>query len=92
MSKRLPHHHKDKKTSVVVNARMMKLMQMAMMLQTSKVTVAQIAKRLDMCARSVYRYIDILEAMDIAIEKDFYNKYFIAQDLCPLCGSEVKHG
>lgn len=87
-----PNRKDDDRHVIIAQAKMLRLMQMIVLLQSSAFTIAQLAKRFDMCERSVYRYIKIMEALDFLVDKDFDNRYFIQKtNRCPLCGGELHH-
>lgn len=82
----------DVRNVFIAQAKMMKLMQMITMLQSSRFTIVELAQRFDQSERSVYRYLNILEVLDFPIEKDFDGKFFICEtNTCPLCGGELHH-
>jgi proteasome accessory factor C len=68
----------EKKTeSILPHGRLMRLFQIIAVLKTGHWTIQQLAERFDTSARTVYRYIHLLEEVDFLIEKDFQNRYFI---------------
>jgi predicted AAA+ superfamily ATPase len=76
----------------IAQGRMMRFLEIIALLHNARWKVTDLAKRFDLSERTIYRYFDIMETLDIAIEKDFNDNWFLAQDNCPLCGQEVKHG
>lgn len=79
------------RNAFIVQAKMMRVFKLIIKLQTEKKTIKQLAEHFDQSERTIYRYINLLDALDISIDKDFNGMYFIAADACPLCGSEVCH-
>jgi proteasome accessory factor C len=68
----------EKKTdSILPHGRLMRLFQIIAVLKSGHWTIQQLAERFDTSARTVYRYIHLLEEVDFLIEKDFQNRYFI---------------
>jgi hypothetical protein len=75
--------------------RMLKLMGIIHLLLKGKWTAKQIADRFDTNVRTVYRYIQIIEAMGYDIDKTIAfrdRKYFLNDTYCPVCRREVSHG
>lgn len=82
---------KDVKHLFVAQAKLMRLMELIMLLQSARFTVEELAEHFDQCERTVYRYINLLESLEFGIEKDFNKRYFIVEHTCPLCGGELHH-
>lgn len=57
-------------------------------------TIKFIESKTGASSRSVYRYLKLFETqLGIPIDKTFHGqKYFLASDVCPCCGKEVKNG
>jgi len=72
--------------NVVSAAKMLRLLELIKVLCINRLTVRQIMERFDIGKRTVYRYITLLEFMEVVVEKDFNNKFFIVDGGCPLCG------
>lgn len=69
------------------HAKMIKIIEMIVLLQSSRFTISDLALRFNQSERSVYRYLSAMEALDFPVEKDFSGKYFICDTTtCPLCG------
>jgi proteasome accessory factor C len=66
-----------KADSILPHGRLMRLFQIIAVLKSGHWTIQQLAERFDTSARTVYRYIHLLEEVDFLIEKDFQNRYFI---------------
>jgi transcriptional antiterminator len=77
----------DSVTSFIAMGRMYRMMELIHLLIKKRWTIEQLAKQLDICTRTVYRHIDMIEALGYCVDKDFSNKYFIAAETCPLCGA-----
>src|SRR5687767_10107060 len=68
----------SKKTeSIIPQAKLLRLFQIIGVLKSGHWTIKQLAERFDTSERTIYRYINLLEAVDFLIEKDFDNRYFI---------------
>ena len=57
-----------------------KILRINGMLKRERLTVAQLAKRMVVSDRTMYRYFEYFESAGIEIEKDFKNRYFIAAE------------
>jgi predicted DNA-binding transcriptional regulator YafY len=67
-----------KKTeSIIPQAKLLRLFQIIAVLKTGHWTISQLAQRFDTSARTIYRYLNLLDEVDFLLEKDFDNKYFI---------------
>lgn len=64
---------------------------MAQALGSSKHTIDELARMLDVSTRTVHRYILILEDMEIPVEKGFDGRLFLVPGICPLCRREAHH-
>lgn len=85
-----PNRLREMHFSYVAEAKLRRLIELIILLQSSRMTVPQLADRIDHSERTVYRYIKLLESVDFVIEKDFEDRYFIVKN--PLCGGELHHG
>jgi hypothetical protein len=70
----------------IAQAKMLKLFKLIRILCNNRYTIKEMADQLDTSERTIYRHISLLEFMDISLDKDFDDKYFIVQGCCPLCG------
>lgn len=75
----------------IPQAKMLRILQLIIYLNRPR-TIVQIASKLNVSPRTAYRYLKIFEEGGIAIDKNFHDQYFIAQDTCPICGKEGRHG
>jgi len=66
-----------KPESIIPQAKLLRLFQIISMLKTGRWSVKSIAQRHDTSERTIYRYINLLEAVDFPVEKGFDNLYFI---------------
>lgn len=66
-----------KPESIIPQAKLLRLFQIISMLKTGRWSIKSIAQRHDTSERTIYRYINLLEAVDFPIEKGFDNLYFI---------------
>jgi proteasome accessory factor C len=67
-----------KKTeSIIPQAKLLRLFQIIAVLKSGHWTIKQLAERFDTSERTIYRYINLLEAVDFLLEKDFENRFFI---------------
>jgi proteasome accessory factor C len=65
-------------TSLIPQARLLKLFQIIAVLKSGHFTIKQLAGRFDSSERTIYRYIQLLEEANFLVEQDFHNRYFIA--------------
>src|SRR4051812_30466126 len=73
----------------IAQARLLRLLALLnLLLSGHKFTIKQIADRLETSQRSTYRYINLLESVGICIDKDWANRFFLAQDSCPVCNNK----
>ena|GEM_PF-124790 len=63
--------------SIIPQAKLLRLFQIIAVLKSGHWTIHQLAERFDTSARTIYRYLNLLEAVDFLVEKDFENRYFI---------------
>jgi proteasome accessory factor C len=63
---------------LIPQARLLKLFQIIAVLKSGHFTIKQLADRFDSSARTIYRYISLLEEANFLVEQDFTNRYFIA--------------
>jgi len=63
--------------SPIPQAKMLRVFKIIALLKNGHWTIAQLASRLDMNRRSIYRYLKLLEAIDFNVDKDFQDRYFI---------------
>lgn len=66
-----------KTESIIPQAKLLRLFQIIAVLKAGHWTIHQLAERFDTSARTIYRYINLLEEVDFLVEKDFDNRYFI---------------
>lgn len=66
-----------KPESIIPQAKLLKLFQIMAVLKTDRWTIRNLSGRFETSERTIYRYIKLLEEVDIPIEKGFDNKYFI---------------
>jgi proteasome accessory factor C len=63
--------------SIIPQTKLLRLFQIISVLKTGRWSIASLAERFDTSGRTIYRYIRLLEEVELLIEKDFDNKYFI---------------
>jgi proteasome accessory factor C len=66
-----------KPESIIPQAKLLRLFQIIAMLKTGRWSIKSIAERHDTSSRTIYRYLNLLEAVDFPVEKGFDNLYFI---------------
>lgn len=77
----------------IAQAKLMRLIELIMFLQSARFTISQLADLMDTSNRTVYRYLNLLESLEFGVEKDFEGRYFMVEETCPLCGSKhTDHG
>jgi proteasome accessory factor C len=69
---------RKKPEPLIPQARLLKLFQIIAVLKSGHFTIKQLAERFDSSARTIYRYISLLEEANFLVEQDFQNRYFIA--------------
>jgi proteasome accessory factor C len=69
---------RKKPEPLIPQARLLKLFQIIAVLKSGHFTIKQLADRFDSSARTIYRYISLLEEANFLVEQDFQNRYFIA--------------
>jgi hypothetical protein len=60
-------------------------------LQKERRTINELALEFGANRRTIYRYLNLMDSLDIDIDQDFDGKYFIVDNACPICGKEHKH-
>jgi proteasome accessory factor C len=70
--------NRKKPEPLIPQARLLKLFQIIAVLKSGHFTIKQLAERFDSSARTIYRYVSLLEEANFLIEQDFQNRYFIA--------------
>lgn len=68
---------KKKTESIIPQTKLLRLFQIIAVLKTGRWTIKSLAERFDTSERTIYRYIKLLEEVELLIEKDFDGKYFI---------------
>ncbi len=66
-----------KTESIIPQTKLLRLFQIIAVLKTGRWTIKSLAERFDTSERTIYRYIKLLEEIELLIEKDFDGKYFI---------------
>jgi len=66
-----------KPESIIPQARLLRLFQIIAVLKSGRWSIRRLAERFDTSERTIYRYIHLLEEVQLLIEKDFDNNYFI---------------
>lgn len=67
----------SKTESIIPQTKLLRLFQIIAVLKTGRWTIKSLAERFDTSERTIYRYIKLLEEVELLIEKDFDGKYFI---------------
>jgi predicted DNA-binding transcriptional regulator YafY len=68
----------SKKTdSIIPQTKLLRLFQIIAVLKTGRWSIKSLAERFDTSERTIYRYVKLLEEVELLIEKDFDGKYFI---------------
>ncbi len=80
---------KGKKTdSIIPQTKLLRLFQIISVLKTGRWSIKSLAERFDTSERTIYRYVKLLEEVELLIEKDFDGKYFIHSSADELGNSE----
>ena len=66
-----------KSDSIIPQTKLLRLFQIISVLKTGRWSIKSLAERFDTSERTIYRYIRLLEELELLIEKDFDGKYFI---------------
>lgn len=61
----------------IEQAKLLRVLQIIEKMKTSKITIAQMTEAWDISERTAYRYIRLIEAVGMPVDKDFDGKYFI---------------
>jgi predicted DNA-binding transcriptional regulator YafY len=75
----------------IAEGKLLKLLQLMAILCKNKYRVEELASIIDVSKRSIQRYLNLLEFMEVPIEKDFHERYFIVEGQCPLCGNTTNN-
>lgn len=75
----------ENESTFIPQAKILRVFELIIGLTTRRYTIGEIAEKLAVSERSAYRYLTLLNGLKVCIDKDFYNRYFIAQDDCPFC-------
>lgn len=67
----------EKDTSPIPQAKLMRVLELIALLKGKGKNIGEMAAKFDMSERSIYRYLNLLEAVGFVIDKDFHNRYFI---------------
>src|SRR6267142_1155718 len=74
----MPKKPSKKAESIIPQAKLLRLLQIIVVLKTGRWIIKHLAQRFDTSERTIYRYLKLLEEVDFPLEKDFENRYFIA--------------
>src|ERR1700743_3108289 len=89
MLKKKTQKRKAVKTeSIIPQTKLLRLFQIIGVLKTGRWTIKSLAERFDTSERTIYRYIKLLEEIELLVEKDFDGKYFIHSNEDDLGNSE----
>jgi proteasome accessory factor C len=77
-----------KSESIIPQTKLLRLFQIISVLKTGRWAIKSLAERFDTSERTIYRYIKLLEEVELLIEKDFDGKYFIHSSSDELGNSE----
>jgi len=75
-SKRIPLRG-VKPESIIPQTKLLRLFQIIAVLKTGRWSIKSLAERFDTSERTIYRYVKLLEEIELLVEKDFDGKYFI---------------
>ena len=68
---------KKKSESIIPQTKLLRLFQIISVLRTGRWSIKNLAERFDTSERTIYRYIKLMEEVELVIDKDFENRYFI---------------
>lgn len=86
VTKRTKQKYHAGKGQVVAQGKILRVMEMTLYMAGAKRTLEEIAARFDISERTARRYLTLVDTLDLGLEQDFDNRYFLAIDSCPLCG------
>lgn len=67
----------NKAESIIPQAKLLRLFQIIAVLKTGRWSIKSLAERYDMSERTIYRYLDLLEEVELLVEQDFDGNFFI---------------
>lgn len=76
------------KTADIEQQKLRRLFDILRILHNERKTLNELSIIMEVGWRTVYRYLNLFEDLNIDIEKDFEGRYFIASDNCPLCNQQ----
>lgn len=77
-----------KESPPIAQAKMLRVLQIITLLKSGRWTIKELSKRTDISERTVYRYLDLLQAVDFIIEQDFQDRFFIVTSESESSGSQ----
>jgi hypothetical protein len=72
----------------IPQAKLLRLMQLIVLLSRDRLTINDIAYKLGTSARSAYRYVILIRVTGFMIEKDSEQRYYVQISSCPCCGHQ----
>ncbi len=66
-----------KQESIIPQTKLLRLFQIIAVLKTGKWSIKRLAERFDIGERTIYRYIKLLEEVELLVEQDFDGRFFI---------------
>lgn len=68
---------RKKSESIIPQTKLLRLFQIIAVLKTGRWSIKRLAERYDTSERTIYRYIDLLEEVELLVEQDFNGNFFI---------------
>jgi predicted DNA-binding transcriptional regulator YafY len=68
---------KKKADSIIPQTKLLRLFQIIAVLKTGRWSIKRLAERYDTSERTIYRYLDLLEEVELLVEQDFDGNFFI---------------
>ncbi len=69
---------KKKEESAIPQAKLLRLLEIISALKSGHWTINDLARKVDMSERTIYRYLKLFTAVNFIVEQDFKDRYFIA--------------
>jgi hypothetical protein len=75
-----------KKADIIAEKKILRVLDLIRMLHSRPRTIEDIMIKLKISNRSLYRYLKLLGALEIKVDKSDKKTIYIPKDQCPICG------
>lgn len=65
-----------------------RVLKMIIYLSKWRRTSKELSERFNVSERTISRYLELIDALDLGLEQGFGKKYFIVPGKCPVCGQK----